>query len=559
MSILEHDTRAVQTPTAAPPGALVEVRDVAIDYRVGGDDIPALREVFVRVDRGEIVALVGESGSGKSTLATSIIRLLPTNGRVTAGSIELDGVDVTRLSEKELRRIRGLKVGYVPQDPMTSLTPTFKIGRQVIETMIIHRTHTRAQAYARARVLLEEAGLRDVDRVMGMYPHELSGGMRQRVLIAMAFAGDPDLIIADEPTSALDVTVARGIMDRLSLLVREHRKALLIITHDLAMALHRADYLVVMKQGRVVETGTPADIESAPAAEYTRQLLDNSPHLAVAHALEDPTPARIEQTRFDDGDSALLQVTGLRKVFRSGHGKTARDFVAVEDISFCVPAGATYGIVGESGSGKSTTARMVLRLEDPTAGRIVFRGRDITEVAGEDLRSLRRQIQVVYQSPFDSMNPRLTIGEIIQEPGTSFRLGSRADRRRKAASMLDAVGLPAAYMDRRPTELSGGQRQRVAIARALSIEPALVVLDEPISALDVLIQAQILQLLRELQREFDVSYLFISHDLATVQNFADHVAVMKAGRVVETGAPDEVFRSPREDYTRGLVASALEL
>ncbi|WP_426323680.1 dipeptide ABC transporter ATP-binding protein [Microbacterium sp. E-13] len=542
-------------------GEQADIQDLRVAYRVKDVEMPALRDVALRVHRGEIVAIVGESGSGKSTLATSIVRLLPPNGTIESGSIWVDGMEMTALSEKELRRVRGRRIGFVPQDPMTSLTPTAKIGPQVMETMLVHGTHTRATARARAAQLLTEAGLRDAERVMDSYPHQLSGGMRQRVLIAIAFAGDPDLIIADEPTSALDVTVARAVMDQLSYLVREHHKSLLIITHDLAMALRRADYIVVMRSGRVVDSGTAEHLETRSTQPYVGELLENSPHLRVEQAAHGAfVEPRIPRALFEDtGESALLRATGLRKVFRSGHGRRAREVVAVDDVSLALPAGATYGIVGESGSGKSTTARMVLRLEEATAGTITFRGEDVTLARGERLRQLRREVQVVYQSPFDSMNPRLTVGAIIDEPARAFGLGSKQQRRQKVLTMLDAVRLPADFARRHPAELSGGQRQRVAIARALSIEPALVVLDEAVSALDVLVQAQILRLLRELQEEFRLAYLFISHDLAIVQDFADYVAVMKDGRVVETGLPGDVFGNPREPYTRELLASALHL
>jgi peptide/nickel transport system ATP-binding protein len=558
---ISESVAAERRAIAQSPGVLLDVDGLGVAYKVKDADATALREASIRVDRGEIVAIVGESGSGKSTLATSIIRLLPANGRILSGSVAFAGVDLTTLGEKAMREVRGLKIGFVPQDPMTSLTPTSRIGPQVMETMIIHKSHPRSAARARAIELLTEAGLPDAERVMDSYPHQLSGGMRQRVLIAIAFAGDPDLIIADEPTSALDVTVARAVMDRLSYLVREHNKALLLITHDLAMALRRAHYVVVMQGGRVVDSGTAHHIEHVSTASYTRELLENSPHLRIEHVDELARVApRIPRALFGpDNSPALLQATGLRKVFRVGHGRGARDFVAVDDVSLTLPAGSTYGIVGESGSGKSTTARMILRLEDPTAGQITFRGEDVTRATGERLRELRREIQVVYQSPFDSMNPRLTVGAIIDEPGRAFGLGSRQERQRKVLAMLDAVQLPGSFAGRRPAELSGGQRQRVAIARALSIEPALVVLDEPISALDVIIQTQILRLLRDLQTEFNLSYLFISHDLATVQNFVDYVAVMKDSRVVEAGLPADVFRNPREQYTKDLLASALNL
>ncbi|WP_018683698.1 dipeptide ABC transporter ATP-binding protein [Actinokineospora enzanensis] len=514
---------------------LLEIRGLAVSYRARRGVLPAVRGVDLTVHTGEIVAVVGESGSGKSTTAHAAIGLLPRGGTIEAGTITFDGQDLTRLSERGWQAVRGTGIALVPQDPTVSLNPVRRIGDQVAEVLLVHRLAAGRDAATRAVELLRRAGIGEPERRARQYPHELSGGLRQRVLIAIALAGDPRLIIADEPTSALDVTVQREILDHLEHLAAESGTAVLLITHDLGVAADRARRIAVMSEGRVVEEGPTREILGAPRQPYTRALLSAAPSLS-REPLRPRRPA---------GSDVLLSVSGL--------GKSFRDTRAVDDVSFTVARGRTLALVGESGSGKTTTARMVVGLETPSAGTVTFDGREITALAGEELRLLRKRFQIVYQNPYASLNPRFSIADVITEPLRAFGIGSRAERRARAAELLDQVALPASTLDRRPAELSGGQRQRTAIARALALRPDLVVYDEPVSALDVSVQAQILALLVSLQEELGLTYLFITHDLAVVREIADHVGVMHAGRLVELGPADEVLTRPREPYTRALL------
>ncbi|MFF0631401.1 dipeptide ABC transporter ATP-binding protein [Nocardia sp. NPDC004151] len=520
---------------------LLNIEGLQVEYRGRGGATPAVRGVSLQVRRGETLALVGESGSGKSTLAHAVIGLLQ-GGVITAGEITFDGERIDRASPRALQRIRGARIGLVPQDPGTSLNPVLRIGRQVGEVLRIHDRADRRTADLAAVEILDQAGLDRPELRARQYPQDLSGGQRQRVLIGIALACGPELVIADEPTSALDVTVQRRILDLLAARTTESGTAVLLITHDLAVAAERADRIAVMRDGLIVETGTAAEVLGNPQHEYTRRLIAAVPSLGADQ------PARPVR----EYGTPLLASTGLRKSFR-----VTRDFTvdAVNDVSLEVHRGETLAVVGESGSGKSTTARIIARLTAPDAGAVTFDGQDVTALRGSDLRALRRRVQVVYQNPYVSLNPKLTVGRIVAEPLQAFGIGDRRGRRAAVAALLDQVALPAAFLDRRPAELSGGQRQRVAIARALAPRPELVVLDEPVSALDVSVQAQILDLLERLQTELDVAYLFISHDLAVVRRLADRVAVMRQGGVVETGATAEVFDRPRHAYTRELLAA----
>ncbi|MEU1206346.1 ABC transporter ATP-binding protein [Nocardia sp. NPDC005825] len=520
---------------------LLNIEGLQVEYRGRGGATPAVRGVSLQVRRGETLALVGESGSGKSTLAHAVIGLLQ-GGVITDGEIIFDGERIDRASPRALQRIRGARIGLVPQDPGTSLNPVLRIGRQVAEVLRIHGRADRRTADLEAVEILEQAGLDRPELRARQYPQDLSGGQRQRVLIGIALACGPELVIADEPTSALDVTVQRRILDLLAARTAESGTAVLLITHDLAVAAERADRIAVMRDGLIVETGTAAEVLGNPQHEYTRRLIAAVPSLGADQ------PARPVR----EHGTPLLAATGLRKSFR-----VTRDFTvdAVNDVSLAVHRGETLAVVGESGSGKSTTARIIARLTAPDAGTVTFDGQDVTALRGSDLRALRRRVQVVYQNPYVSLNPKLTVGRIVAEPLQAFGIGDRRGRRAAVAELLDQVALPAAFLDRRPAELSGGQRQRVAIARALAPRPELLVLDEPVSALDVSVQAQILDLLERLQAELDLAYLFISHDLAVVRRLADRVAVMRQGGVVETGATAEVFDRPRHAYTRELLAA----
>ncbi|QUC59110.1 ABC transporter ATP-binding protein [Streptomyces sp. A2-16] len=528
---------------------LLEIRGLSVSYRTRAGTVPAVRGVDLDVWPGQVTAVVGESGSGKSTTAHAITRLLSGNGAIDAGTIRFGRHDLATLSEAELRTVRGARIGLVPQDPTVSLNPVKRIGDQVSEVLRIHGLATRRSAAAEAIAVLDRAGLPDAATRAQQYPHELSGGMRQRALIAIAIAAKPELIIADEPTSALDVTVQRVILDHLQRLTEESGTAVLLVTHDLGVAADRAQRLVVMSQGRVVEAGPTHDILANPRDEYTRHLLASAPSLTTARPR---TGIPVPKT-----DSApLLEVRNLVKEFRLPRtGDGPRTLRAVDDVSFALQRGQTLALVGESGSGKSTTARVVLRLTDTTAGKVLFDGTDVTSARGAQARQLRRRAQLIYQNPYASLDPRFSIAEVITEPLRAFKVGDRASRLARARELLDRVALPTTTLERRPAELSGGQRQRVAIARALALSPDLVVCDEPVSALDVSVQAQVLELLAELQADTGVAYLFISHDLAVVRQIAHQVAVMRAGRIVEAGPPEELFTRPRHEYTSELLAA----
>ncbi|MGW2051496.1 dipeptide ABC transporter ATP-binding protein [Streptomyces sp. NPDC001858] len=540
---------------------LLEVRGLSVSYRTRGGIVRAVRGVDLDVRPGEVTAVVGESGSGKSTTAHAIIRLLAANGGIDAGTVRFGRHDLAALSERELRTVRGAQIGLVPQDPTVSLNPVKRIGEQVAEVLRIHGLATRRSAPAAAVEILDRAGLPDAATRARQYPHELSGGMRQRVLIAVAIAAGPKLIIADEPTSALDVTVQRVILDHLQQLTEESGTAVLLVTHDLGVAADRARRIVVMSEGRVVEAGPTRDVLDRPRHEYTRRLLAAAPSLTAtrprAATVRRPEPAPAPAPEPVPVPVPLVEVRGLVKEFRlpAAARGSARTLRAVDDVGFTLHRGRTLALVGESGSGKSTTARMVLRLTDATSGRILFDGADVTAARGAEARALRRRAQLVYQNPYASLDPRFSIGEVVTEPLRAFKVGDRASRLDRARELLDRVALPASVLDRRPAELSGGQRQRVAVARALALSPDLVVCDEPVSALDVSVQAQVLDLLAELQADTGVAYLFISHDLAVVRQIAHEVAVMRAGRIVETGTADELFARPAHPYTRELLAA----
>jgi len=531
---------------------LLRVEDLRVAYATAGGLVPAVRGVSLAVASGEVVAVVGESGSGKSTLAHAVAGLLPGTGRVDSGRVTLGEQELTGLTDRAWRAVRGRRIGLVPQDPGVALNPVQRVGPQVAEALTVHGLADRGSAPARAVELLAEAGLPDADARARQYPHELSGGMRQRVLIAIAIAARPQLLVADEPTSALDATVQRHILDRLDELVRASGTAVLLITHDLGVAADRADRVVVMQGGTVVEEGPVREVLAAPREPYTRRLLDSAPglrsnaRLAVSERRTRPV---------ETGDSPakpLVEVRDLVKEFPLGRSRRIR---AVDGVSFSIARGETFALVGESGSGKSTTARLVLRLADPTSGTVEFDGTDITRVRGRAWRELRRRAQLIYQNPYASLDPRFSIAEVIAEPLRAFRAGDARSRRSRAAELLDRVALPESVLDRRPAELSGGQRQRVAIARALALSPDLVVCDEPVSALDVSVSAQVLDLLAELQADAGLTYLFISHDLAVVRRIAHRVGVLRDGKLLELAPTEQLFAAPRHEYTRELLAA----
>ena len=514
-----------------------------------GRGAPVLCGVDLSVHRGQTVAVVGESGSGKSTTAAAILGLLAPGGRITAGRIVFDGRDIASQDQRQLRSIRGREIGYVPQDPMTNLNPVWKVGFQIREAL---RANTDDRdARQRAVDLLAQAGMPDPAKQAGRYPHQLSGGMCQRALIAIGLAGRPRLLIADEPTSALDVTVQRQVLDHLQRLTDELGTALLLITHDLALAAERAEALVVMHRGAVVESGAAQSILRDPQHEYTRRLVAAAPSLTA----RERRPARTA-----DGSDDVVVASELTKVYRESRGAPwgralrRTEFRAVDGVSFRLRRGSTLAIVGESGSGKSTLARMVLGLLQPTSGTVVFDGTDdVGALDRKKASAFRRRVQPVFQNPYSSLDPMYSVFRAIEEPLRIHRVGDREQRKAAVRELLDQVALPSEVLTRLPRELSGGQRQRVAIARALALRPEVLVCDEAVSALDVLVQAQILQLLADLQARLGLTYLFISHDLAVIRQIADDVLVMRAGRVVERAATEDVFTRPQHEYTRQLL------
>ncbi|MDC9811321.1 dipeptide ABC transporter ATP-binding protein [Rhizobium binxianense] len=519
---------------------VLDLRDLKISYGNDNGRTRVVHDVSFSVAAGEVVALVGESGSGKTSTAQAVIGLLSGNGRIDDGSIRLNGEEISRWNEKRLRSIRGAVISLIPQDPSSSLNPVVTIGAQVREILEIHGRLSRAEADRRVIELLTHVGLSQPELRAKQYPHELSGGMKQRVLIAIAIALKPALIIADEPTSALDVTVQRRILDLIDDLRREYGTSVLLVTHDLGVAADRSDRLVVLQDGRIQEQGPTADVLAAPKSAYTRKLLGDAPSLAAA-----AIRPLLEGERQD-----IVTVDKLTLEFPLPGGSRFR---AVDDVSFKVPRGTTHAIVGESGSGKTTTIRAIAGFQKLSDGVIRVGEFDLATLTSATLRQFRRKVQLVYQNPWGSLDPRQTIFSIIEEPLLNFDPLPKEERAARVRAIVERVGLPSPILTRRPHALSGGQRQRVAIARALVLEPQVVVLDEAVSALDVTVQAQILALLGELQRDLGLTYIFVSHDLAVVRQIADTVSVLHNGRQVDYGPVAQVFTNPASGYTRELI------
>ena len=538
------ETMASPSPREDP---VLEIEGLDVRFDTPDGEVHAVRNADLTVHAGETLAIVGESGSGKSQMVLAALGLLAANGRA-AGSVRYRGSELLGLAPRALNRYRGAKLSMIFQEPMTSLDPHYRIERQIAEPLVHHRGMTRRAARPRVLELLELVGIPDAEDRLRAYPHELSGGQRQRVMIAMALANEPDLLIADEPTTALDVTIQAQILDLLASLQTRLGMAVVFITHDLGIVRRIAQRVVVMNEGRVVEQGPTARIFSAPREAYTKMLLAAEPTGSKA-----PVPA---------DRAVLLEGRGLRVTFaarRGLFGKRPLDFTAVDGITLQLRQGQTLGVVGESGSGKTTLGRALLRLL-PSDGEIRFAGEDIQGWSLNKMRALRKNLQLVFQDPYGSLSPRMTVGEIVtegllvHEPGLSSK-----DRDRRCGEVLDEVRLDGAARNRYPHEFSGGQRQRIAIARALILKPKVIVLDEPTSALDRSVQKQIIDLLRDLQATHGLSYIFISHDLAVVRALADEVLVMKDGRCVEQGTTKAIFEAPREAYTRALLAAAFDL
>ena len=540
---------------------LLRVQNLHVNF--GNTEV--VHGVDLEIHPGERVAIVGQSGSGKSTVVAAILRLLPGKGRITSGSILLDIgstqedssdpggepriQDLAQNEESAMREIRGNRIALVPQDPSTNLNPSMKVGAQIASALRAHGMKDKVAINQRVVELMAEAGIPEAEKRSTQFPHEFSGGMRQRILIAIALARQPQLIIADEPTSALDVTVQAKILDHLQTLVDSRGMSMLLITHDLGVAADRADRVIVMLDGKVVESGDPHTILRNPQHEYTRRLVDAAPLVTSVPAVViggDPAVVRPKMLVRDP----ILEVTDLVKEYKL-RGQRGQILRAVDGVTFAVQRGTTTAVVGESGSGKSTLAKILLGLEQPTSGLATIQGKTFAD--RHTRKELRRRVQPVFQDPFGSLDPTYTVEQLITEPLKIFRVGERKAQRRRVAELLDHVALPNGVAQRRPGELSGGQRQRVAIARALALKPELIIADEAVSALDVLVQDQILRLLSELQTELGLSYLFITHDLAVVQEIAHQVVVMQRGRIAEQGTVDDIFMNPQAEYTRTLL------
>jgi peptide/nickel transport system ATP-binding protein len=611
--------------------SLLEITDLQTQIRLRTSVVHAVDGISLEVSNGETLGIVGESGCGKTMTALSIMNLLPTGGHIVGGSIKLEGKTISNLPDDEMRKVRGNEVGMIFQDPLTSLNPTMTVGKQIAEAVILHREVSKEQAYDRAAEVMDLVGMPKARERMGEYPHQFSGGMRQRVMIAMALACEPKLLIADEPTTALDVTIQKQILELIDSLRERLGMAVILVTHDLGVIAGRADRVAVMYAGRIAEItdtktlftnsrhpytealfqalpeksaetrqrlysipGLPPDLTNPPKgcrfAARCRYANDKcrseEPNLlgeTAEHRYRCFYPVgeveRADKTRFAvseparaaaDGDlvtalpkgsgELLLSVNHLVKDFPVTKGAVLQRRIgsvsAVADVSFNIVGGETFGVVGESGCGKTTIGRLVVGLEKPTAGAIIFRGRDLAKVGGRQYRRDRRNIQLMFQDSYASLDPRMRAGSILREPLVAQHIGNRQEQQDKVLEMIDHVGLPRTALDRYPHEFSGGQRQRLGFARALILNPDLIVADEPVSALDVSIQAQVLNLMRELQRELGLTYLFISHDLAVVRYLSSHIGVMYLGKLVEVGPADEVYLQAAHPYTRGLIDSA---
>ncbi len=552
---------------AATP--VLSMRGVDIAFGTKKNPLPTVFDINLDIYPGETVAIVGESGSGKSTTAHAVMGLIPGGGRVTSGTIELDGQDITHFSEKQFTAIRGNTVGLIPQDPMSNLNPVWTIGHHIKEGLKYNNIATGSEAHQRAIELLDEAGMKESSRRVDEYPHQFSGGMRQRALIAAGLAARPSLLIADEPTSALDVTVQQQILDHLDRLTDQLGTAVMLITHDLGLAAERAQRIVVMSQGRIVESGPSLEILQDPHHPYTKKLVAAAPSLSARRADVTGRSAATVATRVstpEEGSSAddvaskkkpLIEAKNLSKIYQVRGEKPwkKKDFVAAKDINFYLDRGRTLALVGESGSGKSTVAQMVLGLLQPTSGTITFNGEDVTSLDRKQELRFRRHVQPVFQNPYGSIDPMYSVFSTISEPLRIHKIGNKKEHEKRVRELLDMVAMPQSMMHRYPGELSGGQRQRVAIARALALNPDALILDEAVSALDVLVQSQVLELLNDLQQRMDLTYLFITHDLAVVKQIADETLVMRSGEIVERGQTDDLFANPREEYTQRLLDS----
>ena len=574
---------------------LLEINNLVTEFHTDGTVVKAVNDVSFTLNRGETIGIVGESGSGKSVTSLSVMRLIPDPpGLISGGEIlfhkdQSGSVDLVKISEPEMRAIRGNDIAMIFQEPMTSLNPVFTCGDQVMEAILLHQKVNKKEAKEKTIALFKEVQLPRPEAIFDQYPHQISGGQKQRVMIAMAMSCNPSILIADEPTTALDVTVQQTILDLMLRLQREHDMGIMFITHDLGVIAELADKVVVMYKGKIVEQGPVLEIFSNPKHPYTKGLLACRPPLDVrlkrlpvvsdfmkvdsAGNIEEIEQSVTEATEKEIqtveeraqahkdlySQEPILQIKGLKTYFplkKNFFGKVIEEVKAVDDVTFDVYPGETLGLVGESGCGKTTLGRTVLRLVDPTDGEVIFKGQPLHSMTNDELREVRKDIQIIFQDPYSSLNPRITVGEAIMEPMTVHKLyANEKERKAKVMELLERVNLLPEHFYRYPHEFSGGQRQRICIARALALRPQFIICDESVSALDVSVQAQVLNLLNELKRDFDFTYIFISHDLSVVKFMSDRMVVMNKGVVEEMGDADQIYSNPQTEYTKKLIAA----
>lgn len=554
---------------------LLEIKNLTIEFRTDEGTVQAVKKLDLTIPKGKTVGLVGESGSGKSVTSLAIMGLIPNPpGRIAEGEILYHGEDLSKVSQERLRELRGNKIAMIFQEPMTSLNPVFTTGNQIDEVLMLHQGLNKTQARKRTIELFEEVGIPTPEESVEKYPHQMSGGQKQRVMIAMAMACEPELLICDEPTTALDVTIQKQVLELMFDLQKKHGMSMLFITHDLAVIADIADEVAVMFRGDLVEQNTTKALFENPKHPYTKGLLACRPSLTenptrlltvedFLAAKDDIDVSSLEMKKpravNEQDNPILLEVKNFQKHFpiKGGiFGRTVDWFKAVDNVNLQVRKGRTLGLVGESGCGKTTLGRSILRLIEPTAGEVVYDGINVTDLGKNQMRKMRERMQIIFQDPYSSLNPRMTIGDIVTEPMVIHGIGgSKADRYKYAGELLEKVGLKGDHLNRYPHEFSGGQRQRICIARALSLKPEFIICDESVSALDVSVQAQVLNLLQDLQDELGLTYIFISHDLSVVKYISDEIGVMNKGQIVEYGPAEEIYKNPKDPYTKKLLSA----